>query len=182
MPSILGHSGSAPSPSISITRRPTLVRKHDEIPDQPSTEPLKRAKVTFSDDVEVNDVQEWEKAPDIVHEEVRRAIQMNGVGDTSGYDEVKSIYSVSARQERELSSCTLRNYTNALVGNIAALNRSCSSLISVVLRSDWLIQDGDYISTYARFLANLVSTHGTFLPDVLSMLVNNMTSCKNLSI
>ena len=174
MPTSLQASGSIPTAIKPLVRRPTLTRKHDEIDDRLLTAPIKRAKVKFDDNIEVKDLQEWGKVPELVQEEVLRALQMHSVGDNSGYDEIKSIFRVSVKGEAECSSNTLKSYTNALLSNIAALDKSCSGLVHAILNSAWINQADDYITLYVRLLANIVSAHGTFLPDVLNMIVQNL--------
>lgn len=181
MSTILRTAGSLPAATKSVIRRPTLVRKHGEIEDGSSPVSIKRAKVTFDDHVEVKDLQQWEKAPELIQEEVRRALQMRAIGDDTGYDAIKSIYGSGAKEEAECSPKTLKNYTSALLSNVATLNKTCSSLIYAVLRSEWLLQADDYVTLYVRFLANLVSAQGTFLPDVLDMLVKKTTIGESFS-
>ena len=174
MPTILRPAGSILTATNPPVRRPTLTRKHDEIDDRLSTAPIKRAKVKFDDNIEVKDLQEWGKMPELVQEEVRRALQMHSISEISGYDEIKSIFRVSVKGEAECSSNTLKSYTNALLSNIAALDKSCSDLVHAILNSAWINQADDYITLYVRLLANLVSAHGIFLPDVLNMIVQNL--------
>lgn len=181
MPTILRTAGSIPAVTKPLVRRPTLVRKHDEIDDRSSPVSVKRAKVTFDDHIEVKDLQAWEKAPELIQEEVRRALQMRAIGDDTGYDALKSIYGSGAKEETECSSKTLKNYTSALLSNVASLNKTCSSLVYVVLRSEWLLQGDDYVTLYVRFLANLVSAQGIFLSDVLDMLVKKTAIGKSPS-
>ena len=176
MPTILRPAGSIPTAGKPLVRRPTLTRKHDEIDDRLSTAPIKRAKVKFDENIDVKDLQEWEKVPELVQEEVRRALQMHSIGDNSGYDEIKSIFRVGVKGEAECSSNTLKSYTNALLRNIASLDKSCSDLVHAILNSAWVNQADEYINLYVRLLANLVSAHGSFLPDVLNMMVQNLVS------
>ena len=174
MPTILRPAGSIPTATKSLVRRPTLSRKHDEIDDRLSPVPTKRAKVKFDDNIEVKELQEWGKVPELVQEEVRRALQMHSIGDNSGYNEIKSVFRLSLKGEAECSPNTLRSYTNALLSNIAALDKSCSDLVHSILNSAWINQADDYITLYVRLLANLVSAHGSFLLDVLNMMVQNL--------
>ena len=174
MPTILRPAGSIPDATKPLVRRPTLTRKHDEIGDRLSPAPIKRAKVKFDDIIEVKDLQEWGKVPELVQEEVRRALQMHSIGDSSGYNEIKSVFRLSVKGEAECSPSTLRSYTSALLSNIAALDKSCSDLVHAILNSAWINQADDYITLYVRLLANLVSAHGSFLLDVLNMMIQNL--------
>ena len=171
--------GASLSATIKPTvRRPALIRKRDDTdldssrPSTPSS-PSKRAKVTFDSEVEIRVMDEWEKAPAVVREEVRRALDYHAVGDDSTYDRVKEIYTRKNAGEDAPSTATLRTYTAALTSNVSALNRSCSGLVLTVLQSEWTAKDDQYITVYLRFLGNLVSAQGVYLADVLKMLVGH---------
>lgn len=181
MPTVLRPVGSSDAATNSLLRRPSLVRKHDDIEGRSSPTASKRVKVKFDDKVEVKDLQAWEKAPELVQEEVRRALQMHAIGEDSGYDEIKNIYTHGTKEEVECNLNTLKNYTTALLSNVAVLNKSCSSLVYAVLKSAWISQPDYYITLYVRLLANLISAQGSFLPDVLDMMVQNMVLCGSIS-
>ena len=157
-----------------MQRRPTLVRKRHDIKDDSPPSPGKRAKVSFDSNVEMRLVEDWEKAPQLIQEEVRHALEQHALGDNSGYLRVKEVFIPKDNVEDEPSSTTIWNYTSALLGNVSSLNRSCSDLVHVVLKYQWLARLDDYVTLYTRFLANLVSSHGVFLADVLRMLVDNL--------
>ena len=168
-------TASSPKP---LHRRPTLVRKRDDDEGAPPSSPTKRAKVTFDTDVEVRVMDDWEKAPALVLEEVRRAFAKRALGDSSDYDKLKDVYSTKKDQEEDLSSTTIRNYTIALTGDVSMLNKSNADLVHLVLQSEWLGRQEDYITVYVRLLANIVSAHSIFLGDAMSMLVSNLTASK----
>lgn len=121
-------------------------------------------------------MRDWEKAPQLIQEEVRRALEQHALGDASDYDQVKDIYAANSKVEDGPSTSTLRNYTQALLGNVSLLNRSCSSLVHAVLESQWLGRQDNYFILYVRFLANLASAQGVFRADVLRMLVANLAA------
>lgn len=166
----------------SLLRRPTLVRKREDDDEAPPSSPGKKARVTFDSDVEVRLVSAWEKAPHLIQEEVRRAFTKRALGDDSGYDKLKDIYSKKNPNEEEMGSVTLKHYTIALLANVSALNKSNSDLVHIVLSGDWLARTDDYVNLYVRLLANLVSAQGVFLADVVRMLVNNLTAGKTHSL
>lgn len=182
MPTILRTAGSVPAVTKPLSRRPTLVRKLDEIEDGSLPAPVKRAKVTFDDHVKVTNLQEWEKSPELIQEEVRRALHLRAIGDDTGYDILKCIYDPNTKENTGCNSNMLRSYTTALLNNVATLNKTFSSLVYAVLKSEWYLQADDYVALYGRFLGNLVSAHGTFLPDVLDMLARHMAVGKFSSI
>ncbi|MCJ1243047.1 hypothetical protein MMC30_000243 [Trapelia coarctata] len=164
------------TPLKSSARRPTLVRKRDDTDfdntrDSTPSSPSKKARVSFDNEVEVRVMDEWEKAPAVVREEVRRALERHVLGDDSGYDRMKEIYTRKTSGEDVPSTATLRSYTAALLSSVSALNRSCSGLVFRVLQSDWTSMPDEYVALYLRFLGNLVSAQGAYLGDVLRMLV-----------
>ena len=170
---------TAPAKSLP---RPTLSRKRDDNDDAfPSSQP-KRAKVAFDPDVEVRVLDDWEKAPELIEEEVRRALTKHAMGDDSDYDHIKGIYTAKENLAGEPSSKTIRNYTRSLIGSASLLNQSCSDLVYAILGSQWLGREGDYVQLYVRLLANLAHSRGEFLADVLRMLVDNFAAGKVLSI
>ena len=174
-------AGSVPTAATKpLPRRPTLSRKREDSDDVYSSSPAKRNKVAFDSDVEVRVMGDWEKAPELVQEEVRRALEKHAMGDDFGYNHVKSIYIAKEDPKDEPSPTTMKNYTKALVGSASSLNKSCSDLVYAVLGSQWLGRDGDYVDLYVRFLAHLVIAHGEFLADVLRMLVENLTAGKRI--
>ena len=166
----------AASTTKPLIRRPTLVRKRDDDDEAPPSSPGKKARVTFDSDVEVRVVNDWEKAPHLIHEEVRRAFTKRALGDDSGYDYLKGVYAKKTPNEEEMGPSTMKKYTTALLANVSLLNKFNSDLVHAVLSSDWLGRTEDYVALYVRLLANLVSAHGVFLADVVRMLVNNLTA------
>ena len=163
-------------------RRSTLVRKREDDDEAPPSSPGKKPRVTFDSDVEVRMVDEWEKAPHLIQEEVRRAFMKRTLGDDSGYNKLKDVYSKKEAYEEEMPHATIKNYTIALLANVSALNKSNSDLVRAVLGSEWLGRPEDYVAIYVRLLANLVSAQGVFLIDVVRMLVNNLTAGKTISL
>lgn len=162
-----------PLPSASIPIR----TRNDSDDDSPSR-PKKRTKIRSDSNIDSRTVEDCEKAPQLIQEEVRCALEQQAQGDSSGYDYVKDIYALKRNIEDEPSTATLRVYTMALLGNVSSLNRSRSDLVHTVLNSKWLGRHEDYATLFMRFAANLVSTQGVFLVDVLQMLVDNLTSGK----
>ena len=163
---------SRPQP---LPRRPTLVRKRDDSDEPISSSPGKRAKVTFDSDVEVRMVDDYEKAPELIQEEVRTAFQKRSWGENSGYEQIKAVYGRDGDEEDEPSSTTLKSYTIALLGNISSLNKTTADLVHILIKSDWLGRDEDYVSLFTRLLANIVTAQGSFLAETLRMLVDNLT-------
>ena len=167
----------------SLLRRSTLVRKRDDDEEAPLSSPGKRPRVTFDSDVEVRVVSDWEKAPHIIQEEVRRAFAKRALGDDSGYDKLRNVYSRNNKGNgEELSPATIKNYTISLLANVSALNKSNSDLVHTVLSSDWLGRSEDYVIVFVRLLATIVSAQGIFLEDVVRILVNSLTAGESRSL
>lgn len=155
-----------------------LVRKraNEDIPE--SSNPTKRHRVTFDSDVEVRTMESWEKSPAVIQEAVQRALQNRANGNSTSYDNIKALYVPGKDDGDEASPAAIRNHTAALLSNVSMLNKNCADLVHAVLGSDWLGRSEDYVHLFLQFLANLVSAQGLFLPDVLQMLVENITACK----
>ncbi|MCJ1478444.1 hypothetical protein MMC13_007124 [Lambiella insularis] len=162
-------------------KRPTLVRKRDDTAAESGTDatpssPSKRLKVSFDSDVEVKVMDDWEKAPAITREEVRRALERRAQGESSAYERVKEVYTTKSTAEDAPSSNTLRNHTAALLSCVSALDRSCSDLVHDILESEWIDRDEEYVALFLRLLGNLVSAQGAYLGDVLRMLVGHLVN------
>lgn len=168
----------APAPVIEpLLRRPNLVRKRNDIEGDTPSSPEKRPKVSFDPNVEVRVMSDWENPPQFIQEEVRRALEQHAQGDDSAYyHQVIEIYAAKSNDEDNPSITTIRNYTQALLGNVSSLDRSCAGLVHAVLESQWLGRQEEYFTLYVRFLANLVSAQRVFLLDVLRMLVGNLAA------
>ena len=175
-----GPAGPVFTTAKPLVRRSTLVRKRDEIENGSSPAPAKRVKVAFDEKVEVQNIHDWQKAPEVILEEVRRAFQKHAQGENSGYNELKSIYNSQKKEKKPVSSTTMKSYTMALLSNVSILNKSCSDLVHAVLNSQWLGRDDDYVRAYMRLIANIVSSQGIFVVEVLGMLVENLTGGKRL--
>lgn len=180
-PSALGTVSITPLPaSKTLPSHPTSIGKrestHLDLADNaiPSS-PGKRAKVKFDTDVEVQIIGNWEKDPELIREEVRRAVALHTRGENAGYDRVKEVFTTEPTSEDGPSSTTIRNHMLALLGNVASLNKSCSGLVHAVLESQWLGRDEGYVALYIRFLGALSSAQGGFVGIVLRMLVENFS-------
>ena len=159
----------------SLLRRSTLVRKRENNDEATPSSHRKKAKVTFDSDVEVRVVSDWEKASHLIQEEVSRAFAKRALGDNSGYDKLKDVYSKKSSEEKPTPTA-IKNYTFALLANVSRLNNSNADLVHAVLSSEWLGQTEDYVAIFVRLLATLSSAQGVFLGDVVRMLVNNLTA------
>ncbi|KAL8689270.1 MAG: hypothetical protein Q9218_005022 [Villophora microphyllina] len=168
-----------PAPTQISTKTPrssTLVRKRRDDDNLEPSSPTKRYRVRFDSDVEVRTIDKWEKSPAVIQDAVRRALQSHRIGDSTGYDKVKAVYASPEDGQEHASPSAIRNHTVALLSNVSLLDKSCTDLVHAALGSDWLGRSDDYVHLFVQFLANLVSTQGLFLSDVLRMLVENLTT------
>ena len=148
------------------------VKVKDEDKEEVSLSSVKKARVAFNEDVEVNLVDDWNKAPELIREEVHRALKRHAFGDSDGYDKIKQVYKKDGQVDGEVPSPEVVKYhTAALLSNVALLDRSCSGLVYLVLGSDWVWQDDDYVSLFTKLLGNLVSAQGIWLGAAMEMLV-----------
>ena len=181
-PSALETVSITPLPaSKSLPGRPSSIRKRDSThldlaDDAIPSSPGKRPKVKFDTDVEVQVMGDWEKDPELIREEVRRAVVLHARGENAGYDRVTEIFTTEPTSEDAPNPTTVRNYMLALLGSVASLNKSCSGLVHAVLESQWLGRDEGHIALYIRFLGALSSAQGGFVGTVLRMLVDNFSS------
>ncbi|KAF2093120.1 RNA polymerase I-specific transcription initiation factor RRN3 [Rhizodiscina lignyota] len=140
--------------------------------------PTKRLKVTFNPEIDVRVVEDWrDKAIGLVREEVRTGIDGHITGTNSArYDQIKQFFAASPSAKDALSSRLLRKYLIALIGCIRSLDKRCNGLVHAVVDSAWLERDDEFIAMYLRLLGALVSAHGGYIHEVLSMLVSKFTS------
>ena len=172
-------------PAKPLLRRSTLsgtVRRRDETDIDMDAEtnlaiPNKRSKVAFDPEVKVRLMEDWasgEKAPELIHEEVRRGIERYIMGETAGYERIKEIFTIKQDADDAPSPTTIKSYLLALLGSVSLLKKSCSSLVHVILECQWLGRDEAFVAVYVRFLGILVSARGGYVGSVLRMLVSNL--------
>jgi RNA polymerase I-specific transcription initiation factor RRN3 len=134
--------------------------------------PSKRVRVTFNNDVRVCTADEsWEKSQAVVREEVRRALLRHVQGDSEAYDRIKHVFGADPTDEDRPTKRSLKNHLLALVGNISLLDRAVGGLVNEVIESDWVGRDEAYVKLFVHFLGNLISAHGGWCSNVMSMLV-----------
>jgi RNA polymerase I-specific transcription initiation factor RRN3 len=159
-----------PSP---LQRRSTLKRSIDEtsIMDIPSS-PSKRTRVTFDSEVEIVSADdEDDLSPDVITEQVRRAVQRHKNGDHTSYENFVGIFTASADQDAGPSSKMLRKHLTAVLANIAGLTKECTSLVDAVLFSEWIGRDEAYFALFVRFLSNLAAAHRGHQTKIMEMIV-----------
>ena len=144
--------------------------------------PQKRLKVAFDTDDEIIDSSETEQRSLIqIREEVRYALGQHAIGDHDEYQDIIDVFKADVFSPGSPSAELLAKYIVALTANVASLDRNCADLVQSVLKSEWLGRDEPFVINYIRFLSNLVSSHGAYIPDVLDMLVHKFSSRKSAS-
>ncbi|KAI9668808.1 MAG: hypothetical protein M1831_000877 [Alyxoria varia] len=137
-----------------------------------SASPQKRLKVAFDTDDEIIDLGEAaQKSLIQIREEVGFALRQHAIGDHEEYQDIIDIFKADVFSHGSPPRELLAKYIVALTANVGSLDRNCSDLVHSVLQTEWLGRDEAFVINYIRFLSNLVSSHGTFIPDVLDMLV-----------
>ncbi|KKA28656.1 hypothetical protein TD95_001864 [Thielaviopsis punctulata] len=179
---------SKATPSRSILRQssqslPQLKRSHPDFSDMDSDEGspspnTKRRRVEFSD------------APNEVHDigkrtlaefklEVQRSLEQHGRGDSEGYLTLKD-YFVNDRlpvdsdsdNDNALKPHELRGYVIALASFTPTLKQNAyEGLVSAVLKCTWVGRDDGFISAYVDFLAALITVKGSYMMEVLDMII-----------
>lgn len=185
-----------------LLRRATLsgtVRTRDEAGldiDDPSmsvpSSPTKRARtVTFNPTVQE---QIFSSSPTsvqlqselkIVRLRTRVAIE-NHVSKTNSedYDELKAVFASQAKRSRETrdgdmsDSEEMRLYLLALTSYVSLLGKDCNGLVRAVLDCEWVGRDITFVNTYIQFLANLASAQGSYVSNILVMVVDKFAGMR----
>ena len=128
--------------------------------------------MTFDSDVEIVSADDEEELdPLVVQEQVRRGIERHKVGDHEEYERVRSIFSTPPDKPQAPSAKALRIHLQAVLTNVALLNKDCSNLVSTVLQSEWIGRDDTYYALFVRFLSNLAAAQRGFQSKIMGMLV-----------
>ena len=164
------------SASKAHRRRPTLRSKRDvaNLDDEttsPPSSPSKKARVAFNNEVEVKILGPWSKSAPQVREEVHRALEQYARGDKWEYESLKEIFNPTTEDSTSPSPTVIRSYPAAIACHASKLGRAYAGLVRAMLHSDWIVRDSDYVALFQRFLADLTSTQGIWLSDVLVFLV-----------
>ena len=141
--------------------------------------PSKRQKVSFDSDVEVMSVDdEWGLDPDVIREEVRRAIQQHLNGDSEAYDRIKELFKADPNSENAPSPSAVKAHLQAVLANISLLDKNCNGLINVLCNIEWVGKDPQFISVYTKFLGNLAAAQSGCLSKIFAMLVDILGDIK----
>jgi RNA polymerase I-specific transcription initiation factor RRN3 len=162
-------------PSSSLKPRPVLKRTRDDSSDMeiPSS-PSKRSRVTFDSDVEyVSADEDDEVDPQLIHEQVRRAIQRHVAGgDDEAYEKVKQIFTADPTKENTPSQKAVHAHLQAILAHISSLDKSCNALVNAVLFCEWAGRDESFVKLYIKVLGNLAAAKSGFLGKILHTIVD----------
>jgi RNA polymerase I-specific transcription initiation factor RRN3 len=153
----------------------SLKRKNPESSsDVESTAPsqLKRRRVAFNPDVHVRILaNEDEKSLELVHEEVRRAIEKHAAGEKAAYDVLKGLFREDPKSSNAPLTSLLQKYVIALANQVHLLDYSCKGLVHAVIDCSWVARNDSFVRTYRSFLHSLLSIQSGFMSTVLQVLV-----------
>lgn len=160
-----------PSP---LQRRSTLKRSIDDtINMEQPTSPSKRSRVTFDSDVDIVPADDEDDLPiDVVTEQVRRALERRRNGDSTSYDNIKSMFAAPAEKETAPSTKAMKVHLTAMLTNVAGLTKECGSLVNAVLYSEWVGRDDVYYALFVRFLNNLAAAQRGYQAKIMHLLVD----------
>jgi RNA polymerase I-specific transcription initiation factor RRN3 len=133
---------------------------------------LKRRRVAFNPDVHVRILSnEDEKSLELVHEEVRRALEKHAAGDKAAYDMLKALFRADPKSSNAPLTSLLQKYVVALAAQVHMLDYSCKGLVHAVIDCSWVARNDSFVRTYRSFLHSLLSIQSGFLSTVLQILV-----------
>jgi RNA polymerase I-specific transcription initiation factor RRN3 len=129
---------------------------------------LKRRRVAFNPEVDVRILRdEDEKSLELVHEEVRRAIEKHTAGEKAAYDVLKGLFREDPRTSSSTSTALLQKYVIALTNHVHLLDFTCKGLVHAVIDCSWAARNESFVRTYRSFLHSLLSIQSGFMSTVL---------------
>jgi RNA polymerase I-specific transcription initiation factor RRN3 len=149
-------------------------KKHNNSSDveTSATNQLKRRRVAFNPDVDVRIMSdENDKSLELVHEEVRRAIEKHAAGEKSAYDMLKGLFREEPRTSSAPHSGLLQKYVIALTNHVHLLDYSCKGLVHALIDCSWVARNDSFVRTYRAFIHSLLSIQSGYMSTVLQVLV-----------
>jgi RNA polymerase I-specific transcription initiation factor RRN3 len=132
---------------------------------------LKRRRVAFNPEVDVRILaDEDEKSLELVHEEVRRAIEKHTAGEKAAYDVLKGLFREDPRTSGSTSTALLQKYVIALTNHVHLLDFTCKGLVHAVIDCSWVARNESFVRSYRGFLHSLLSIQSGFMSTVLQSL------------
>jgi RNA polymerase I-specific transcription initiation factor RRN3 len=127
------------------------------------------------------------KSLDEVKREVRLALERHAAGDDEDYDSLKEIFGSDQKpsssrgsdyEDEGNKSQDLLTYIVALTSQVPMLGKSCSGLVKAILKCSWLTRNDVFAKAYVQFLAALSSAQGSYLAQVLWMMVDKFSETR----
>ncbi|KAK4078679.1 uncharacterized protein Triagg1_3010 [Trichoderma aggressivum f. europaeum] len=177
---------SAP-PVKSILKPASALGRRKDQHDAPSEgseaqEASRKRRKVFFDDIKNVTYEVGRRTMDEVKLEVRMALEAHLRGDDGQYDGLKEMFAndkkrylppVVGEEDDTLKPHELQVYLMALTGCIPILkSKDCNGLVKVILNCSWLGRDAAFVKVFTHFLAALVSAQGSYLNQVLTMIVD----------
>ncbi|KAL5113345.1 DNA independent RNA polymerase I transcription factor [Pleosporales sp. CAS-2024a] len=132
---------------------------------------LKRRRVAFNPEVEIRVLADPdEKSLELVHEEVRRAIERHAAGEKAAYDVLKRMFREDPRTSSLASTALLQKHVMALTNHVHLLDFNCKGLVHAVIDCSWVARNEAFVRCYRGFLQSLLSIHSGYMSTVLQSL------------
>lgn len=176
--------------TASVLGRRKFQHEDDEDCAEPPSSPTKRRKVLF-DDIKNVTYELGRRTMDEIKTEVRNALEDHLSGNDGQYDTIKEMFSDDkdaynpssiAMDTDDTKNQELQAYVMALTSCVSMLKgKECNGLVRLVLHCRWLGRDDAFTKAFVNFLASLVSSQGSYLGSVLSMLVEKFRDTRQSS-
>jgi hypothetical protein len=112
----------------------------------PAPSQLKRRRVAFNPDVHVRILSnDDEKSLELVHEEVRRAIEKHATGEKAAYDLLKGLFREDPKSSNAPLTSLLQKYVIALANQVHLLDYSCKGLVHAVIDCSWVARNDSFV-------------------------------------
>lgn len=156
----------APVSSVLGSRR----RKSEDNAEDGGLSPSKRRKSVHFDMDRNIVIETGVRSLEETKREVRKALESHARGDSELYRELEDLFAnerkrylppIAGEEDDTLKPHELVVYVIALTAYAPLLNRSCSSLISTVLKCSYLGRDRAFFKAFCQLMAELVSAHGS---------------------
>lgn len=178
------------TPVKPILRKPTQLQdKRGREPDEDDAEgPDTKRRKTVVFDESLNMVKDFcSRSLEEVKREVRLALERHAAGDDEDYDNLKEIFGSDQKprsqansddEDEATRSQDLLAYVVALTSYVPLLGKKCSGLVTSILKCSWLARNDVFAKAYIQFLAALSSAQGSYLTQVLSMMVDQFSESR----
>jgi hypothetical protein len=162
-----------------VPLKSALKRSASDIEDVEDSQPQrKRCRTVQFNEADNKTELFWnEKSAQLVKEEVRRAIEGHLARDSSNYAALKSILTTKSTASDAPSPILLKRYIDAISVSSQLVNKECRGLVAAVLDCSWLGRSDEFLVSYRRLLANIISAHGGFAPLILESIVDKFVEC-----